>query len=201
MAVFPMADTVFFPGTVLPLRLVTAPERRLVQAVMDEPGRLLAIPMLSTDGSLRRICGAGAIVHFQESARGELDILVHGLHRVRLMRKLPGKTGPFPRYAVQLIPPPSATSILDAQEELGRLQSCIWNLGQVAARQDAQIIEILRSTDDPVGLADVLCATLVRGPDARQMLLDTVVLKDRLASLVDSLAELMVTLECTSANN
>lgn len=57
---------------------------------------------------------------------------------------------------------------------------------------DAQLCEVLRSTSDPVQLADVLAAAVVQNPQVQQQLLSTLDVSARLNHLIDILAEHMI---------
>ena len=66
------------------------------------------------------------------------------------------------------------------------------SLRSAVAETDAQLVEVLRSTADPLELADILAATLVSEPEVQQTLLAAGELRVRLSRLIDLLADVMV---------
>jgi Lon protease-like protein len=141
LPVFPLPATVQFPGTVLPLHIF---EPRYVQMVRDAMAgdRALAIVMLKDDdGAMEAqaeifdVACAGVIVHAEAVGSDRFNILVHGVHRVRLLDELPLHEG-YRRFRTQTIPPPTKTAIEQAGHELARLQSCVLSLRESVAHTD-----------------------------------------------------------------
>ena len=82
-----------------------------------------------------------------------------------------------------------------ASEQLGRLQSCVLALKTAAHNADEQLIEVLRSTSDPMALADILAASLISNIDMQQQILGATNIPDRLEQLIEALAEPLARLE------
>lgn len=194
LPVFPLPATVLFPGTALPLHVFEPRYVALTEHCL-QAGGAIAIAMLLEDSDpmavappLHSVACAGRIVHHERLPNGRYNILVHGLQRVRLVREL-GLTSGFRSFAAE----PLVTSGADeAAPELARLQSCVLSLRRSVAETDEQLVEVLRTTADPVALADILGAVLVTDPDTRQRLLASENLRDRLRLLIDAVAEVMV---------
>ncbi|RYF02489.1 MAG: ATP-dependent protease [Deltaproteobacteria bacterium] len=202
--VFPLPDTVLFPGVVLPLHIVEPRYRDLVAdalathrhmvLVMVEPGQAsLVTPPLCEVGCAARI------IHAETLERGRYNILLQGVDRVRLRRELPSGRA-YRCFATELIARPCAATVKGAQQELARLQSCVFSLGHAAAESDRELVEVLRSTACPVELADILAAVLVREPGRQQTLLATAELRRRLGSLLEYLAEALLRYGAPSAS-
>jgi len=194
LPVFPLPGMVLFPGTVLPLRVFEPRYVAMVECIIrgDEG---IAIVMLE-DGAdplaqhaaVHSAACAGRIVHHERLPNGTFNILVHGLERVKLGREL-AQEDEFRRFAAQR---QRTTHVSRAGPELARLQSFVVSLRESVARTDTQLIEVLRSTADPIALADILSAVLVSDPSTRQQLLATPDLRSRLRVLIDSVAEVMI---------
>jgi Lon protease-like protein len=87
VAVFPLLDSVLFPGVSLPLHIL---EQRYAQMLQELRARewSLAISLVTPrDGSdffLNTICGAGSVQISRAYEDGRADIIVHGEMRVKL---------------------------------------------------------------------------------------------------------------------
>ena len=196
LPVFPLPSTVLFPGTVLPLHIFEERYRAMViDAIENDTG--IAIAQLKpgrefTDRpAVHEVAGAGRIIHADELPDGRFNILVHGLHRVKLCDELE-RDKLYRRFRAEYVPAAMPTALEQASACLAKLQSCVLSLQTSVANTDPQLVEVLSATPDPVELADVLSAAVV--PDARtqQDLLATNDLNYRIDVLVDALAEVMV---------
>lgn len=197
LPVFPLPSTVLFPGTALPLHVF---EPRYLQMVRDiqQSDALLGIVMIRELQNeiagrvpLHDVACAGRIVHSEDLSDGRMNILVQGLHRVRLQEELPDNKG-YRRFHAQPIPDPDPSNIERASIELARLQSCVLSLRSSVAQTDQQLVEVLGTTSDPLELADILSAVLVHDPSERQAMLGAEDLKSRLQKLIDIVVDVMV---------
>ena len=194
LPVFPLPATVLFPGTALPLHIF---EPRYVAMVEESLASNFAIAIamlrdgadpLAPQAPIHEVACAGLIVHSERVQNDRFNIVVHGLDRVRLERELTAEQG-YRRFAATRIDTKHTT---DAGAELARLQSCVLSLRRSVEKTDAQLVEVLRSTSDPVELTDILSAVLVAEPAKRQTLLETESLRTRVSMLIDAVAEVMV---------
>jgi Lon protease-like protein len=196
LPVFVLPDVVLFPGTVLPLRVFETGYCNMVADAL-KGDRALAVVLRKTgldacgQPALHDIAGAGRIIHADELPEGRYNILVHGLCRVRLTEEIQCNRG-YRRFKATVVPPPDEHDLERAKQELAKLQSCVLSLRSSVAETDAQLVEVLRSTSDPLELADILAATLVSEPERQQYYLSAVDLRERLGNLIDALAEVMV---------
>ena len=193
--VFPLQGAVLFPGVVLPLHIfepryrdmvadAMAAHRCLVVTMMQPGHECLSAPPLCDVGCL------GRIIHADHLPNGRYDILVQGLERVELLEELPSARA-YRCFRAATVARPDARDYLTAHQELARLQSCVLHLGAAAASSDQQLVEVLRSTADPLDLADILAAVLVSDPQRQQSLLACNDLRQRLTDLMDHMAEHM----------
>lgn len=200
LPVFPLPSTVLFPGTALPLQVFEPRYCALTRDVMGGH-QAFAIAMLKNAAAkaeiqpeIHRVACIGKVVHHERAEGGaeRYNLVVHGLRRVILREELPLKDG-YRRFRSAAVPKPSSVDLRAARHELARLQSCVMSLRQVAQAADAQLVEVLGSTADPLRLADILCAVLVEDAQKRQELLEAS-LQSRLVSLIDEVASTMVQL-------
>ena len=165
-----------------------------------EHDRLLSVALIKPEAleepspTLYNITSLGRVIHAEHSANDEYNILVHGLQRIRLLAEQPQEE-PYRTFETELVPLHDDNDLHRASEQLGRLQSCVISLKTAAHNADEQLIEVLRSTSDPMALADILAASLVADIGQQQRLLSTLNLCDRLEELIDALAEPLARLE------
>lgn len=204
LPVFPLPNVVLFPGTILPLRVF---EPRYCQMLKDvlKHDRLLSIALIKPDAleeqapELYNIASLGRVIHAEHSANDDYNILVHGLQRIRLVSEHPQEEL-YRNFATELVPIHSDDDLTRASEQLGRLQSCVISLKTAAHKSDEQLIEVLRSTSDPMALADILAASLVADIGSQQRLLSALSIPDRLEQLIEALAEPLARLGQVSHN-
>jgi Lon protease-like protein len=196
--VFPLPETVLFPGIVLPLQVFEPPYRDMIRDAL-RADRSVAIAMMRPGGEKMErppVCDVGCaarIIHADRQDDGQYNILLHGIHRIRFVQELCSDR-PYRCFSAEVIPKPTEEALLDAAEELAKLQSCVLSLANAVVDKDEQLVEVLRATSDPVELIDILCAVLVSEPIDQQELLAMVDLRARLVRLIDSLAEVMLRL-------
>lgn len=197
LPVFPLPSTVLFPGIVIPLHVFEPRYRQMVADAMadDEticismikPGtEELEVPEVSNVG------GMGKIIHCEKLIGGRYNILVQGTARVHLLDELDGEK-PYRRFRARVVPSPTDHDAAAAQVQLVHLESCVISLVTAVAETDAQLVEVVRSTPDPIKLADILAATVVQDSNHQQALLATTDLRPRLTMLIDLLTDVLAT--------
>ncbi len=197
LPVLPLASTVLFPGTVLPLHVTDPDTISLVEEALAHDKLVGVVKIDESAGpySARpRVCAvgcAGRIIHSEKLPSGPYNVLIEGVQRIRVVEELPG-TGACRRFRTELIPGPGDDALAGAWRELGRLESCIMSLRSWLEDRDEQLCEVLRSTPDPVQLADVLGAAVVQETALQQRLLEAQDVRQRLAILIDGLTDVMV---------
>ena len=196
LPVFPLPDTVLFPGVVLPLHIFEQRYRDLVADAMATH-RYMVVAMVKPDAdaaSAPPLCDVGCmahIIHADKLGNGRYNILVQGSERVRLLEEVPSSRS-YRCFRTEIIPRPGVQAVQAAHVELARLQSCVMSLRHAVADTDEDLVEVLRATSDPIALTDILSAVLVSEPARQQRLLATPELRHRLIHLMDSMAEVML---------
>ncbi len=196
LPVFPLPRAVLFPGTVLPLHVFEPRYREMVADALAGD-RTLAVVMLKDEAAeaeraapIHEVACVGRIIHADKLDGGRYNILLQGMHRVRLLEELPLERS-YRRFRSEIIPRPSEPELARASRELARMQSCVLSLRSSVAESDEQLVEVLRSTPDPVQLADILAAAVVSDSALQQALLAEPDIQARLRRLIDALAEVM----------
>ncbi len=200
LPIFPLPKAVLFPGTVLPLHVFEPRYRQMVADAL-EGDRAIAIVLIeggeagdevqTAPAPIHEVACAGRIIHADKLEDGRYNILLQGVTRVRLLEELP-LDKPYRRFRAEPIAGPGDAELARASRELARLQSCVLSLRSSVQESDAQLVEVLRSTSDPVQLADILSAAVVSDVDLQQRLLAERDFATRVRTLIDVLAEVMV---------
>lgn len=203
LPVFPLTGTVLFPNTVLPLHIFEPRYRDMVSdALAGDKMIAVCLAKSSTEvgetPELYDVAGCGRIIHHEKLPDGRYNILLQGLARVRLDSELP-LNRLYRQFTATTIDRPDDAMLSDARHELAKLQSCVLSLRTLVAERDAPLLEVLRSTSDPIDLADILAASVISTPALQQQVLETVRFKSRLAVLIDALTDVMLQISEPSA--
>ena len=195
--VFPLPNVVLFPGTTLALHIFEPRYRDMVGDCLRDGRMAMAIAQLKPGWQaqyqgrppLCEVAGAGRIVSHIERPDGRYDIELEGLSRVRLNEIASEHTY---RRA-------DAVSLADHMPEAGLPSLELSSLLSLAtgivelAQENTQLtgVELLASVDDtPARMLDRIAHQFVSDPAARQRLLETLDVGDRLRQLTRYLAEL-----------
>lgn len=102
-ALFPLPDTVLFPGAWLPLHIFESRYRAMTAAALR--GRpYIAIGLLKPGyeplyytrvAPIHPVVGLGRLTHAQALPEGRFNIILRGVARMRVVAELPGKNGSY----------------------------------------------------------------------------------------------------------
>ncbi|MFK7986548.1 MAG: LON peptidase substrate-binding domain-containing protein [Sandaracinaceae bacterium] len=197
LPVFPLPRVVFFPGSVLPLHVFEPRYRDMMEHCVSADGhRAMAIATLA-DGweddyegnpPIHDIACAGRIVEHQRRPDGRFDLVLAGVHRVRLAELPMTEPLRFRRADATLLEDRSSPAV----QQL--LPSVMATAASVAALVRETYPDFTLGLDDdpsPGLLADRIADRLVTETSARRRLLEAQDVKVRLAHLVDELVELL----------
>ena len=197
LAVFPLPRLVFFPGTTLPLHLFEPRYRRMIEDCLRSGSMALAVTMLEAgwedadDGrpAIHSVAGAGRIVAHQRRENGTHDILLQGLHRVRL-QEIEETDLPYRRA--------QATPIADVGDAQARdLMAMMACANEVAARitERQPDFRLQLPKDLSAGrTADLIADQLVADPEQRQRILELNVVEARVTKVTEAVASLLAQL-------
>lgn len=193
LPVYPLPDAVLFPGIVLPLQIVDGVYRQMVADCVAGNGQVVMVwsggSPLTPSISMSDVGCVGRIIH-RDHESGSDNILVQGCERVRLLEEVNSPVR-YKRFRVEMIPRASESLLKAAQREIALWHSAVVNLGTVVKSYDADLLEVLRATSDPIDLIDILSAVLVGEVQEQQRLLATGDLGVRMNTLLSRMVDLM----------
>lgn len=179
LPVFPLGNVVLLPGGLLPLYIF---EPRYCEMVRDilQASRMLGIarlrPGFESDYLGRPpifdICGVGRVVACEELAEGRYNILLQGVARARIQ----GEHPPQKAYRVANI-----TTLYDAPVDRATMQTLCENfltlchgMAPYLGESGKSLCKMVGESSEPSECLDMVTAALIRDPDTRQTLLETV---------------------------
>jgi len=206
VSLFPLPNTVFFPKTILPLRVFEPRYRTLVIDALDKK-KLIGVPLLKAgyeknyEGHppVYSIFGYGEIVNTEKLPDGQFNILLQGLGRARMMVEL--KTELCYRTVVALCIPEEekvARNVLTTR--LKRIQESFLPLLPVFPQFPKKFREVLFQLNDPEVFCHFAAMHLIEEAEDRQRMLEFNTLDERLKALEEWMGqELLRSVSYTSA--
>jgi len=197
LPVFPLPRVVFFPGTALPLHLFEPRYRRMAEDCVDGGPNAMAVTLLAPgwednyegDPPISEIAGAGRIVGHQRRPDGTHDIVLHGLHRVRL-EELPSDDVP---YRLARATPIEDSGTAGSSDMLAMMAVAMSVASRVRERQPDFSLQV--SAELPPGrAADVVADQLVVSPNDRQRILQAIDVKERVSMVTEAVGALLAQL-------
>jgi len=197
LPVFPLPRTIFFPGTDLPLHVFENRYRRMIEDCLDDGPLAMAVALLRPGWEedyegrppVHDVAGAGRIIAHERLADGRHNVVVRGLHRVRL-EDLPPEGLPYRRAAAKILEPGGHASTA----EVRTLLSCASAVVTVIRREHPEFDLDVSAADPPGQIVDAITDRLVVEPDLRQRLLETADVGERMRIVTDEVGELMALL-------
>jgi Lon protease-like protein len=202
LKVFPLPGVVLLPGAPAAFHLFE-PRYRALAAAALAGDRVVAVPGLVDPARameerppLHRVAGAGVIVADQANADGTYDLVIQPVGRVRLLQERE-LGAPYREFEAELLhdvyPPDGMASLQGELEALGQLSYELAGLlpAQSGAGQLAEAVAHLRV---PGAVADLLAAAAISEPAARQRVLETVDVAERLSLVKSEVAGLVLLL-------
>lgn len=201
LPLFPLPNTILFPGVVMPLHLFEPRYRALAEHCVAGP-RLMALGTLmpgyegNYDGPppIHPILTVGAIAAERRHPDGRWDIALRGVSRVELIDELPSSE-PFRLIRARKVRELERNSDRAAGENL---RSAVV---QVANRLPAlwpQLSPQLVTARSPGQLADIVAGTFIESHGLRRSLLDELSVSRRLDALQEAMAQILLDLALRS---
>lgn len=191
VAVLPIPNLVFFPGSSLPLYIVEPVFIRMIKDCVQN-NVLLAIsmadPITYIQGhkrpSSKNICGIGRPIVLEELYDGTLRVLVKGFSRVKL--GLAQQNLPYSIYQCEEYTDLDCSNGFMADSKIERLKKL---LGQWAVESIPDSVErehFEKSISSVNQVVDNICMFLIQDHEMQQLLLENVSLNERV-QMLDSL--------------
>jgi uncharacterized protein len=202
LKVFPLHGVVVLPGTPAPFHVFEPRYKALVRDAL-RGDRILAVPSLFGKSDehalrppLRAVCGAGVIEAEERYEDGRFDIVVRGLARVRLLEEAPqGKLyREFRAEILEDVLPPGGPRALEG--ELEALRQLVYELSTKLPKESGapQLAEAVAQMKDPSAIVDLVAAAAVSDADARQKVLEELVVARRLEMVIEEVAGVVLVL-------
>jgi Lon protease-like protein len=197
LAVFPLPRVVFFPGTPLPLHIFEPRYRALMRDCLSGGRRAMAVTLLKPgyeanyEGrpDMHTVCTVGRIEQHEELADGRFNLVLRGLCRVRIHELPPGDL-PYRRADVELLDGKLNNDRVP-RDMLTTLLSTASLVGTAVRRSHPDFALGVQPDDPPHQVADTLADRLLADPDARQAILETLDVPERIRKLTGYIAELL----------
>ena len=201
LAVFPLPRVVFFPGTSLPLRIFEPRYQAMMKDCIAKGRMAMAVTLLKPgfeadyEGrpEMHDVCTLGRIERYQELPDNHYDLVLCGLTRVRLA-ELPEQGLPYRRARAEVLDGKQRSEAVTRDAVTTLLSTA--SMAAAAIRRTHPDFSLgVTPSDRPHHIVDTLADRLVALPEARQELLETLDLPERVHALTGHLAELLGRLE------
>jgi Lon protease-like protein len=197
LPLFPLEDVVLFPYSMIPLHIFEPRYRKMVRDVLGS-NRLIAISLQLErenveQGTLPRVAtvaSVGELVLAQELPDGRFNLVVRGRARIGIDRELPSEE-PYRLITAHEIPDEAALQADDISEADAALRALVSGLAESIPDGGDLLKHVAAAQDSPAALANVIAASLVADAKARQRLLETTDVYQRLESLSSEVVSLI----------
>lgn len=197
LPLFPLEDVVLFPHSMIPLYVFEARYRKMVRDVLAG-NRLLAIslqlekedPSVESPPRVAEIASVGELVLAQELPDGRFNLVVRGRARICIDEELQSDE-PYRMIAAHEIPDDPPTTLPDLTEADTALRALVTGLAESIPDGGELLKHVAAAQDSPAALANVMAASLVADAKARQRLLETTDVFQRLEQLSSEVVALI----------
>jgi ATP-dependent Lon protease len=197
LPLFPIQDIVLFPDSIIPLHVFEARYRKMVRDVLGS-NRLVAISLQLEkenleEGSAARvasIASVGELVLAQELPDGRFNLVVRGRARIGIDEELPSDE-PYRLIAAHEIPDDPSSEANDLSDADAALRALVGGLAESIPDGGELLKHVAAAQDSPAALANVIAASLIADAKARQRLLETTDVFERLERLSNEVVALI----------
>jgi Lon protease-like protein len=189
LPLFPLEDVVLFPHSMIPLYVFEARYRKMVRDVLAS-NRLIAIslqlekedPAGTSAPRVAAVASVGELVLAQELPDGRFNVVVRGRARIGIDEEL-ASDEPYRLIAAHEIPDDQPEKSPEVDEADTALRALVTGLAESIPDGGELLKHVAAAQDSPAALANVMAASLVADPKARQRLLETTDVFERLEQL------------------
>jgi ATP-dependent Lon protease len=181
----------------IPLHIFEARYRKMVRDVLGS-NRLVAISLQLEKESLEEgniprvanVASVGELVLAQELPDGRFNLVVRGRARIGIDEELPSDE-PYRLIAAHEIPDDPAIEATDIDEADAALRALVTGLAESIPDGGELLKHVAAAQDTPAALANVVAASLIADAKARQRLLETTDVFQRLERLSNEVVALI----------
>ncbi len=197
LPLFPLEDVVLFPHSMIPLHIFEARYRKMVKDILGS-NRLVAISLLLEKEDIAddkapevaRVASVGELVLAQELPDGRFNLVVRGRARIGIDAELPSDE-PYRLIAAHEIPDDLSSKPGEVDEADTALRALVTGLAESIPDGGDLLKHVAAAQDTPGALANVIAASLVSDAKARQHLLETTDVFERLELLSNEVVALI----------
>ncbi len=197
LPLFPIEDVVLFPDSMIPLHIFEARYRKMVHDVLGS-NRLVAISLQlerenlenGTAPRVASVASVGELVLAQELPDGRFNLVVRGRARIGLDTEL-ASDEPYRLVAAHEIPDDSPLQASDIDEADTTLRALVTGLAESIPDGGELLKHVAAAQDTPAALANVIASSLIADAKARQRLLETTDVFERLERLSNEVVALI----------
>ena len=197
MPLFPLEDVVLFPHSMIPLYVFEARYRKMVKDVLAS-NRLIAMslqlekenPAEDSAPRVAEIASVGELVLAQELPDGRFNLVVRGRARIAIDEELVSDE-PYRLVAAHEIPDDPPDKSPDLNEADTALRALVTGLAESIPDGGELLKHVAAAQDTPAALSNVMAASLVADAKARQRLLETTDVFQRLEELSSEVVALI----------
>ncbi len=197
LPLFPLEDVVLFPHSMIPLYVFEARYRKMVRDVLAS-NRLVAIslqleredPAVEAAPRVAAIASVGELVLAQELPDGRFNLVVRGRARIGIDQELPSEE-PYRLVAAHEIPDDQPEKSAELDDADTTLRALVTGLAESIPDGGELLKHVAAAQESPAALANVMAASLVADAKARQRLLETTDVFQRLEQLSTEVAALI----------
>ncbi|MET0341143.1 MAG: LON peptidase substrate-binding domain-containing protein [Polyangiales bacterium] len=201
LAVFPLPRVVFFPGTLLPLHIFEPRYRAMVRDCLASQRPVMAVTLLKPgyeadyEGrpAMHEVATVGRVERHEELPDGRFNIVLRGLSRVKLS-EVPAGSALYRRASAEVLDGKRGHDRVP-RDALTTLLSTASLVGALVRREHPNFSLGVQSDDPPHHVVDTLADRLIADSAARQDLLETLDVCERVKKLTGYVATLLGTLE------
>jgi ATP-dependent Lon protease len=181
----------------IPLHIFEARYRKMVRDVLGS-NRLVAISLQLEKESLEEgniprvahVASVGELVLVQELPDGRFNLVIRGRARIGIDEELPSDE-PYRLIAAHEIPDDPAAMAADIDEADTTLRALVSGLAESIPDGGELLKHVAAAQDTPAALANVVAASLIADVKARQRLLETTDVFERLERLSNEVVALI----------
>lgn len=197
LPLFPIEDIVLFPDSIIPLQIFEARYRKMVRDVLGS-NRLVAVSLQLEKEDLENgraprvatVASVGELVLAQELPDGRFNLVVRGRARIGIDEELPSDE-PYRLIAAHEIPDAPSNEADDVGEADAALRALVTGLAESIPDGGELLKHVAAAQDTPAALANVIAASLIADAKARQRLLETTDVFERLECLSNEVVALI----------
>jgi Lon protease-like protein len=197
LPLFPLEDVVLFPHSMIPLHIFEARYRKMVRDVLGS-NRLVAISLQLEKESLEEgniprvasVASVGELVLAQELPDGRFNLVIRGRARIGIDEEL-ASDEPYRLIAAHEIPDDPAATAEDIDEADTTLRALVSGLAESIPDGGELLKHVAAAQETPAALANVVAASLIADAKARQRLLETTDVFQRLERLSNEVVALI----------